>query len=368
MNLTLQIANSSTINDMLNFMNIQIQNAYTLKTCGFDGIYQLGDSLSDTGNYIRENPKSLLARFPYGQDFPKSKRAVGRASNGLLIIDYIAMSSGMPLLDAYKNPNAQFFRGAGVNFAVSGATALPSQYLAARGIISPTTNTSLSVQIEWLFTFLNDCAEKLKTALFMVGEIGGNDYNYALTQGKPIKEVNSLVPDVVYAIKKAVTTVISYGAARVIVPGNFPIGCIPIFLTKYQTKNSAAYDELHCLKDLNNLAINHNALLQKAIEELRTENPNVVIVYGDYYNAYMSILQRSKSLGFEAASLQKACCGNGGDYNFNPARKCGELGVKVCPNPNAYISWDGVHLTQKAYQSIADWLIDDVFPKLKCTA
>ena len=36
----------------------------------------------------------------------------------------------------------------------------------------------------------------------MVGEIGGNDFNFALAQGKPIEEVRNLVPEVVKAIKK----------------------------------------------------------------------------------------------------------------------------------------------------------------------
>lgn len=38
----------------------------------------------------------------------------------------------------------------------------------------------------------------------MVGEIGGNDYNYAFFQGKSIDELKSMVSDVVKAIKEAV--------------------------------------------------------------------------------------------------------------------------------------------------------------------
>lgn len=52
---------------------------------------------------------------------------------------------------------------------------------------------------------LIDCFKKLKTSLFMVGEIGGNDYNYALFQGKTFEEVRSMMPKVVQAIKDAVT-------------------------------------------------------------------------------------------------------------------------------------------------------------------
>ena len=55
------------------------------------------------------------------------------------------------------------------------------------------------------FVFLIDRAKKLKTALFMVGEIGGNDYNFAFLQGKTIEEARDMVPEVVQAIKDAVT-------------------------------------------------------------------------------------------------------------------------------------------------------------------
>ena len=71
--------------------------------------------------------------------------------------------------------------------------------------------------------------------------------------------------------------------------------------------------------------------------------------------------------GFDAESAQKACCGTGGDYNFSLARMCGAPRVPVCPNPSQVISWDGVHLTQAAYQIMAGWLIHDILPKLQCS-
>lgn len=62
-----------------------------LRPCNFNAIYQLGDSLSDTGNLIIQNPASRFARLPYGQTF--FKKPTGRCSNGLLMIDYIGMNS-----------------------------------------------------------------------------------------------------------------------------------------------------------------------------------------------------------------------------------------------------------------------------------
>ncbi|KAK8258732.1 hypothetical protein V6Z12_D13G007500 [Gossypium hirsutum] len=211
-----------------------------------------------------------------------------------------------------------------------------------------------------------DCFKKNGKALFMVGEIGGNDYNYAFWQGKTIEEVKTMVPEVVETIKQATKRVIGYGATRLVVPGNFPIGCFPVYLTKYQTNDSTAYDELHCLKELNNFSIYHNYLLQQAIAELKEEHPDKTVVYGDYYNAFLWLLSKADLLGFDPISLQKACCGIGGDYNYGLSSWCGDPKVPVCENPNERLSWDGVHLTQRAYELMETWLVRDIYPKLQC--
>jgi hypothetical protein len=47
----------------------------------------------------------------------------------------------------------------------------------------------------------SDCAKKLANGLFLVGEIGGNDYNYAFLQGtRSIDTVKSYVPQVINTI------------------------------------------------------------------------------------------------------------------------------------------------------------------------
>lgn len=160
--------------------------------------------------------------------------------------------------------------------------------------------------------------------MFIV-EIGGNDYNFAMLKGQSLEELKDLTPDVVKAIKKAVQVIkfwfyfllvllwikffywfilwyglqgaISYGATRVIVAGNFPIGCLPFYLTSYPTNDTTAYDEFHCLKDFNALATHHNKQVKKVIKVLRKENPHTIIVYADFYNALQSILHRATNLG-----------------------------------------------------------------------
>ncbi|KAK4378966.1 hypothetical protein RND71_000828 [Anisodus tanguticus] len=342
-----------------------------LMKCKFNKIYQLGDSLSDTGNFIRESVLgafSPFAELPYGQNFIQHK-STGRCSDGLLMVDFIALECGLPLLNPYKDQNANFTHGA--NFAVAGATALPAEILTDKKINSNSliTNSSLSVQLDWMFShFKSTCSTgELKKALFLVGEIGGNEFNYGLLQGKPMEELRAMVPEVVQELRAMVPeTIVGFGAVRIVIPGNFPIGCIPNLLTTFLTTNSTAYDEYDCLKDLNNLAILYNDHLQKAIQELEKDYPKIILIYGDYYNAYQWLLQNATSLGFHRKSLQKACCGIGGDYNYDKSRICGAPGMPVCGNPGCYISWDGVHLTQAAYKWLAKWLIDDMLPKLKC--
>ncbi|KAH6775473.1 hypothetical protein C2S52_013034 [Perilla frutescens var. hirtella] len=344
-------------------------DAHILKTCKLDQIYNLGDSISDTGNLVREvGLATFCARPPYGESF--FKKPTGRCSNGLLMIDYIALDAGVPLLPPYKNSGADFKHG--VNFAVAGSTALPWYALAAENVPSAVTNSSLSVQLDWLSAHFNsitchhggrDCTKKVKNALFMFGTIGGNDYNYALFEGKSMEELRSMVPQVVNAILDGVRVMISHGATRVVVPGNFPIGCLPVHKTGLATNKSAAYDDNQCLKQLNEFANYHNQQLQLAIHKLQKENPNSIIVYADYYNAYLFLLQYAKSHGFER---ERACCGIGGRYNYNMSRMCGYRGVPVCPDSDRYVSWDGVHMTQQGYKIMAGWLLRDIFTKLQC--
>ena len=90
-----------------------------------------------------------------------------------------------------------------------------------------------------------------------------------------------------------------------VVPGNFTIGCLPIFLTALQTNNSAAYDEFHCLKGMNDFAIYYNDQLKQAIGDLIKENPNAVIVYGDYYNAFQSVYRNASILGESLSASNK---------------------------------------------------------------
>lgn len=69
-------------------------DAQLLRIFKFDAMYQLGDSLADTGNRIILGSlpgagADLCSKYPYGETF--FNRPTGRCSNGLLIIDYLGI-------------------------------------------------------------------------------------------------------------------------------------------------------------------------------------------------------------------------------------------------------------------------------------
>ncbi|KAK9757575.1 hypothetical protein RND81_01G171500 [Saponaria officinalis] len=333
--------------------------APTSDDLSIDYLFQFGDSISDTGNLVIQDPIHAhnFASFPYGLTLHK---ATGRCSDGLLMIDQFATFFGKPLLNPYLDRQANFSHG--VNFAVAGSTALDTATLLSKGVLSPVTNSSLNVQLDWFQTHLVsicdtalECQEKLSRSLILI-ETGGNDYNYAMLQGNTMDQVRDIVPQVVETIKNVAIQVIGYGAIRIYIPGNFPIGCLPIYKATFE--NAYTLDKLGCLDGLNDFARFHNAHLKQAIKELQREYPEVAVVYGDYYSALSSILKNAGALGFDVPNKFKACCGSGeNEYNFDMMRICGSQGYEVCEDPNKYISWDGIHMTQQAYKRMSQWLL-----------
>ncbi|KAL3813245.1 hypothetical protein ACJIZ3_014513 [Penstemon smallii] len=170
------------------------------------------------------------------------------------------MAVGLPFVPPYKNTDAYFRYG--VNFAVA----------ASKNIFSPVTTSSLNVQLEWMSNYFNSICLK--------------------------------------------NVVISLGATRMVVAGNFPIGCLPIYQTTFQTKIS---------------------------DPLKQEKSNAIIIYRDYYNAYQFLHRYANSRG----------------------TMCGAPDVPVCSNPNGFMSWNEVHLTQEGYKIMVEWLVHNIFRELE---
>ncbi|KAK9940536.1 hypothetical protein M0R45_017192 [Rubus argutus] len=335
----------------------------------YQAIFNFGDSLSDTGNYLLSSarPFPINGKLPYGETF--FHNATGRCSDGRLIVDFFAEESGLPYLPPYLGLKKDQNVSHGVNFAVAGATALDPEFFYQMKIGSSlTTNYSLSTQVAWfkklkpsLCSTKQDCDNYFQNALFLVGEIGGNDYNYPLFVGSSIDQIKASVPRVIGAITTATSALIEEGAVELVVPGNLPIGCSAVYLTSFQESSKASYNETNgCLKALNTFAEYHNSELKRALGFLKAKYPHARIMYADYFEAAMPMFVAPQRNGFSSGSLT-ACCGGGGPYNFNNSAWCGRVGHVACEDPSLYANWDGIHLTEAAYRFIANGLIHGNF-------
>ncbi|KAK6122570.1 hypothetical protein DH2020_043687 [Rehmannia glutinosa] len=314
--------------------------------CPFRYLYHFGDGVTDIGNSIRVMPwfDMPAKKYPYGKTYPGWP--TGRWSDGLVDFDYTAIDFGLPFIVPYLSMD-RYTRYDGVIFSVARSPVLDHSFFKSKGVVIPPYAVSLGGQMNWFRKYLQsiclkpkDCVERLENSLILMGDIEGNDIGYLLTQGKTILE-----------------ELIRLGATRIIIPGNGPVGCVPYILTALQTNDPTAYDDIGCLKTVNNFIVWKNDNLQDAIENLKREFPKITIYYGDMYE------------GPDRNNMAlKSCCGIGGKYNYNSKRVCGDKGVPVCPNPDRHIYWDGIHFTQQAYYTMEHLLVQPALGSFNCTS
>uniref|UniRef100_A0ACD6AH69 Uncharacterized protein n=1 Tax=Avena sativa TaxID=4498 RepID=A0ACD6AH69_AVESA len=357
----------------------------------YESIFSFGASFADTGNgnlvLAGSSITNPAAHPPYGQTF--FGHPTGRRSDGRLIIDFVAQQLGLPFLPPSLSHNASFSQGA--NFAVMGSTALHVGFFRDIPAAHPILNTSSSVQLQWFESLKpslcspaqgNHPLPNLYTvwliilyihgdsklaprfavcplelgffdkSLFFMGEFGTNDYRYYTFSGMTPSQVRSIVPDVVRAIVET-----TQGATTVVVPGVPPLGCFPPALELFSSADPADYEHrTGCLKEFNDLAAHHNSLLQETLQIVRTNHPNVVLVYADFFTPIIEMVESPRKFGF-IQDVLRCCCGGGGRYNFNMSASCGMPAATVCNHPNMYLFWDE-HFTEAAYHYVAKGWLD----------
>lgn len=83
-----------------------------------------------------------------------------------------------------------------------------------------------------------------------------------------------------------------------VVPGIPPMGCSPPNLALFPSADPAGYDSrTGCLKDLNDLAVYHNSLLQEAVRDVETKHRNARVVYADFFTPVIDIVESPVKLG-----------------------------------------------------------------------
>ncbi|XVF60192.1 hypothetical protein PTKIN_Ptkin08bG0024700 [Pterospermum kingtungense] len=335
--------------------------------CNFRAVYNFGDSNSDTGG---GSAAFWVAGFPPGETF--FHRPVGRASDGRMIIDFIAEHLGLPYLSPYLDSIGTSFRQ-GANFAIGGATIRPQNESMSLNGVPP---FSLDVQITQFDNF------KVRTGYFYkqakrssqrsdlprpedfpkalyVFDIGQNDIAAGLRK-KNDTYFHLSVPDIVEQLAKAVQHLYEHGARAFWIHNTGPIGCLPVSLHYHDIKPKEL-DKQGCLKAQNDYAKEFNRKLKYRVIKLRKELPHAAITYVDIYAAKYELIGNAKKQGFlDAAAI---CCGFHEDdiqvyCGHNETINGVQIYAGSCGNPSKYISWDGVHYGEAANRWIANRIIN----------
>lgn len=331
-------------------------------TTPFDKIYAFGDSYTDTGNTRTSTGPAVfnyVSNPPYGSTF--FHYPTNRYSNGRIVIDFVAQALSLPFLPPYRDPTAD--RSHGLCFAVGGATAIRHGFFLKNNVTFDLVPQSLQTQIVWFNKVLasqgclnmkstpKDCDAVFRNALIWVGEMGANDYTCSLGSSIPKRTIQNLA---IRSVDGFMQVLISKGAKYFVIQGLPPTGCCP-----YSFSVSAPDDrDIHgCVASMNKQSFRHNTALQALIDRLRRQHPETVMVYADYYNAHLTLLNNGGR--YELKERYRACCGyGGGEYNFDVFNTCGTPLSTACKNPNEYLNWDGAHFTEAAYKIMADLFLN----------
>ncbi|KAL6994337.1 hypothetical protein U1Q18_012443 [Sarracenia purpurea var. burkii] len=323
------------------------------RNCGFPAIFNFGDSNSDTGSgsaaFIELVP-------PYGMSFRNMSK---RASDGRLIIDFIAEHLGLPYLDGSLDSIGTNFRH-GANFAVGGAKISP---VVIQGVSIP---IHLDVQVSQFLQFkshsiahhrqlrkkghpplesnLLPAIEDFSKALYTI-DIGQNDITTDL--------YNSSISTIIDQFSNSLQRLLKNGAKFVWIHNTGPQGCLPGSINECLNKSSCL-DEIGCAKGKNQQSQEFNQRLKHRIYELRAQYPRVAITYVDVYSAKYALIANAKRYGFY--DLEKFCCGNKGPCGTKAMN--GTLIGTACNDPSHYTNWDGIHYTQAANRFVANLILN----------
>ncbi|GER45275.1 GDSL esterase/lipase 7 [Striga asiatica] len=348
-------------------------------------LYVLGDSLFDSGN---NNLLPTLAKAdfsPYGMNF-NGGWPTGRFTNGRTVVDFIGLINlplflvhnvldylflffgrsfvrlpnaeflGLPYSPPYLSIRRVFNPGqltlTGLNFASGSCGILPETGSDLGKCLNFGEQVGLFERIvkEELpkhFTNSTELSNYLAKSIFVVS-IGSNDYinNYLVTRDydtskryTPQAYARLLVDKLSLHFRK----LYRLGARKVIMFEIGPIGCIPS--TTRQMKHNGT-----CVEEVNQLAIMFNDNLAPMLQNLTSTLQGSTFVLGHgHWLGYDAAINPS-NYGLNDSST--ACCVTW----LNGTSGCiPELGALACRDPEKHYFWDGYHLTETMYRTIATY-------------
>ncbi|KAG9137353.1 hypothetical protein Leryth_026925 [Lithospermum erythrorhizon] len=328
--------------------------------CDFEAIFNFGDSNSDTGGYFSAFPSQGP---PNGMTY--FKRPTGRPSDGRMYLDFLAQALGLPFVSPYLQSLGSDFRH-GANFATSLSTVLqPNGSLLELGV-SP---FSLAIQLNQMKHFKSIVDEKspgseelpspdiFGKSLFTIS-IGQNDFTIQLIFNG-INGTKQTVPQIVSQISSTIKELHGLGIRTFIVLNLSPIGCYPLYISRLP-HGASDIDQYGCMVNYKNAVDEFNNMLKESLNQTGQDLGDAKVIYVNTHDVLTELFQHPKNHGFQEGT--KACCGlGGGTYNYNPEVSCGttklingqNVTATACDDPQNYVDWDGVHITEAANKQLA---------------
>ncbi|XP_072952572.1 GDSL esterase/lipase At1g71250 [Typha angustifolia] len=304
-------------------------------------MFVFGDSLVDDGN---NNFLSSIAKsnyYPYGIDF--SQGPTGRFCNGKTVIDALCDLLGLPYLPPYISPVLNETRLlSGVNYASAAGGILDEsgQFLGERFSLSQqvlnfqNNLNQLRSMIGGGRNFSQYLARSIAVMVF-----GSNDYlnNYLLPSlyissynYTPEQYANLLINH----YTRQILALYTVGLRKFLLAGVGPLGCIP----NQRASGLAPADR--CVDQVNQIVGFFNKGLRSLVQQMNSNHPGAIFVYGNTYGAMGDILNNPATYGF--TTVDRGCCGLGRNQG---QVTCLPFAVP-CIERNQYVFWDAFHPTQ----------------------
>ncbi len=277
---------------------------------GFNNIYVVGDSLSDTGN-VFHLLGGATTEPPFTDLIPSAAYSSGRLSNGPVWVEQLASRLGLDV-------QASLIGGTG--YAYGGART---------GAVNSLT-PSLTEQAKEI---VNLPGRLQSDALYIVWG-GSNDVRDAAATANPT-QAGLIIQDTLNNIGGVISSLAGDGATRFLVP-NLPDLSISPALQAADPLTKGFFSQL-------SLSFNENltSILLPSLEA----------------SLQINITE------FDFESLANNIIANPNDFGLtNTTDHCIQLGGEVCSNPDDYLFWDGIHPTTAGHTILGDQAFAALIP------
>ncbi|KAK4477536.1 hypothetical protein RD792_016765 [Penstemon davidsonii] len=284
---------------------------------------------------------------------PSNYGPTGRFTNGRTVVDFIAEFLGLPYSPPYLSILRAVLRSdqlTGLNFASGICGILPEtgNYLGKCLNFAEQINLferTVKTDLPRHYQNSNELSNYLSRSIYVIS-IGSNDYinNYLEPQRYDSSKhytPQSYAQLLINQLSIQLQRLYQLGARKVVMFEIGPIGCIPSITRTMKHIG-------RCHSEVNNLAVVFNNLLAPMLQNLTSTLEGSAFILGHAHWLGFDAVMNPSNYGLTDSS--NPCCVTW----LNGTSACiPELGPLACHDPDKHYFWDGYHLTETVYRTIA---------------